>query len=95
MTMTAKRIRRLRVAARIQQLHEHPAFDAEVNQEALAWFLRDGQAADMLAVRLSPFTPDARRRLAAYPLRSHHPRLSRADSLGRQPTTTIIIEETP
>lgn len=69
MTMTARKFRKLRVEARMQQLHGHAAFDDQVNQEALEWFKRDGQTADKLALRLSPFTPDAKRRLRAYPLR--------------------------
>ncbi|MBM64113.1 MAG: hypothetical protein CL484_14285 [Acidobacteria bacterium] len=69
MTMTARKFRKLRVKAAIQQLHGIAAFDAEVNQEALEWFKRDGQTVDMLALRLSPFTPDAKSRLRAYPLR--------------------------
>ncbi len=69
MTMTAKKFRKLRVEARIQQLHGIAAFDGEVNQDALEWFKRDGQAADKLALRHSPFTPDAKSRLRAYPLR--------------------------
>lgn len=69
MVMTAKTFRRLRVQARIQQLHGIAAFDDEVDPIALEWFKRDGQTADTLALRLSPFTPDARSRLALYPLR--------------------------
>ena len=69
MTMTAKKFRKLRVEARIQQLHRTAASDGEVNQDALEWFKRDGQTADKLALRLSPFTPDAKSRLRAYPLR--------------------------
>lgn len=69
MTMTAKKFRKLRVEARIQQLHGAASSDGEVNRGALEWFKRDGQTADKLALRLSPFTPDAKRRLRAYPLR--------------------------
>lgn len=69
MVMTAKTFRRLRVQARIQQLHGIATFDDEVDPIALEWFKRDSQTADALALRLSPFTPDARSRLALYPLR--------------------------
>lgn len=69
MAMTAKRFRKLRVDVRVKVLHGIAASWEELDQNTLEWFMRDSQSVDRLASRLSPFTPDAKSRLAVYPLR--------------------------
>lgn len=77
---SVKTFRRARVAAALQLLHGSGADEnwlSPLELRAAQYLKRTWQQVDVLACRRSDFTPDARSRMALYPLRSNDNNLER------------------